>query len=98
MGSLAARVAVVSAWVIPGVLIGVIWKILLIENRSGIVNYWLAQIGLGPAPLLSSSTLALVVGDRRQHLARHRVQHADAVRGAAQHPARAARSGRSRRA
>ncbi len=45
MGSLAARVAVVSAWVIPGVLIGVIWKILLIENRSGIVNYWLAQFG-----------------------------------------------------
>lgn len=60
VGSLAARVAVVSAWVIPGVLIGVIWKILLIENRSGIVNYWLARIGIGPAPLLSSSTLALV--------------------------------------
>jgi multiple sugar transport system substrate-binding protein len=60
VGSLAARVAVVSAWVIPGVLIGVIWKILLIENRSGIVNYWLAQVGLGPAPLLSSSTLAMV--------------------------------------
>jgi multiple sugar transport system permease protein len=60
MGSLAARVAVVSAWVIPGVLIGVIWKILLIENRSGIVNYWLAQVGLGPAPLLSSATLALM--------------------------------------
>ena len=59
MGSIAARVAVVSAWVIPGVLIGVIWKILLVENRSGIVNYWLAQVGLGPAPLLSSSTLAL---------------------------------------
>jgi multiple sugar transport system substrate-binding protein len=59
MGSTAARVAVVSAWVIPGVLIGVIWKILLVENRSGIVNYWLAQLGLGPAPLLSSSTLAL---------------------------------------
>ncbi len=60
VGSLAARVAVVSAWVIPGVLIGVIWKILLIENRSGIVNYWLSQAGLGPAPLLSSGTLALV--------------------------------------
>lgn len=60
VGSLAARVAVVSAWVIPGVLIGVIWKILLIENRSGLVNYWLSQVGLGPAPLLSSSTLALV--------------------------------------
>ncbi|HXG87138.1 MAG TPA: extracellular solute-binding protein [Vicinamibacterales bacterium] len=59
LGSLAARVAVVSAWVIPGVLIGVIWKILLIENRAGIVNYWLAQVGLGPAPLLSSGTLAI---------------------------------------
>ncbi len=60
IGALPARVAVVSAWVIPGVLIGVIWKILLVENRAGIVNYWLAQLGLGPAPLLSSSTLALV--------------------------------------
>jgi multiple sugar transport system substrate-binding protein len=60
VGSMAARVAFVIAWVIPGVLIGVIWKILLIENRSGIVNYWLAGLGIGPAPLLSSSTLALV--------------------------------------
>jgi multiple sugar transport system permease protein len=51
---------VVSAWVIPGVMIGVLWKILLVENRAGIVNYWLAQVGLGPAPLLSSGTLALV--------------------------------------
>ena len=59
LGSIAARVVVVSAWVIPGVLIGVMWKILLVENRSGIVNYWLSQFGLGPAPLLSSSTLAL---------------------------------------
>ena len=50
----------VSAWVIPGVLIGVIWKILLIENRSGLVNYWFAQLGIGPVPLLSSTTLALI--------------------------------------
>ena len=58
-GSLAARIAVVSAWVIPGVIIGVMWKILLVENRSGIVNYWLSLLGVGPAPLLSSGTLAL---------------------------------------
>ena len=55
-----ARIAVVSAWVIPGVLAGVIWKILLIENRSGIVNYYLGQVGLGPLPLISSPVLALV--------------------------------------
>jgi multiple sugar transport system substrate-binding protein len=59
-GSLAARIAVVSAWVIPGVIIGVMWKILLVENRAGIVNYWLSLLGIGPAPLLSSGTLALV--------------------------------------
>ena len=45
---------------IPGVLAGVIWKILLIENRSGIVNYYLGQAGLGPLPLISSPILALV--------------------------------------
>jgi multiple sugar transport system substrate-binding protein len=59
-GTLVARIAVVSAWVIPGVLAGVIWKILLIENRSGIVNYYLGRIGLGPLPLISSPILALV--------------------------------------
>jgi multiple sugar transport system permease protein len=59
-GTLAARAAVVSAWVMPGVLAGVLWKILLIENRSGIVNYYLSLVKLGPVPLLSSPTLALV--------------------------------------
>jgi multiple sugar transport system substrate-binding protein len=59
-GTLAARMAVVSAWVIPGVLAGVLWKILLIENRSGIVTYYLSRIGAGPLPLLSSPQLALV--------------------------------------
>jgi multiple sugar transport system substrate-binding protein len=58
-GTLVARVAVVSAWVIPGVLAGVLWKILLIENRSGIINYYLSQAGIGPLPLISSPTLAL---------------------------------------
>jgi multiple sugar transport system permease protein len=58
-GTLVARVAVVSAWVIPGVLTGVLWKILLIENRSGIINYYLSGAGLGPLPLISSPALAL---------------------------------------
>jgi multiple sugar transport system permease protein len=49
----------VSAWVMPGVLAGVLWKILLIENRSGIVNYYLSLLNLGPVPLISSPLLAL---------------------------------------
>jgi len=54
-----ARAAVVSAWVIPGVLVGVLWRILLVENRSGIVNYYLSLAGIGPLPLLSSAGLAM---------------------------------------
>ena len=57
--TLTARIAVVSAWIIPGVLVGVLWRILLIENRSGIVNYWLSRLGQGPLPLVSSGPLAL---------------------------------------
>jgi len=59
-GGLAARVAVVSAWVVPGVLVGVLWKILLMENRSGLVNYWFTALGVGPLPLLSTGSFAVV--------------------------------------
>ncbi len=59
-GTLFARAAVVSAWVVPGILVGVLWKVLLVENRSGIANYFLSFFGGGPYPWLSSSTLALV--------------------------------------
>ena len=58
-GTLFARAAVVSAWVIPGVLVGVLWKVLLVENRSGIANYAFSLVGLGPFPWLSSPGFAL---------------------------------------
>jgi multiple sugar transport system permease protein len=59
-GTLAVRIAVVSAWVVPGVLVGVLWKVVLVENRSGIANYALSLLGQGPWPWLSSPTLAMV--------------------------------------
>src|SRR4029450_6841721 len=58
-GTLLARVAVVGAWVIPGVLVGVLWRILLVENRAGIANYVLSFFGLGPLPFLSVGGWAL---------------------------------------
>ncbi len=58
-GTLFARTAVVSAWVIPGVLIGVLWRILLMENRAGIANYIGSMFGLPALPFLSSGSLAL---------------------------------------
>src|SRR5262249_23732829 len=59
VGATMARVAVVSAWIIPGVLVGVLWRILLMENRAGIANYFLSMIGIGQQPFLSSAGMAL---------------------------------------
>ncbi len=58
-GTMFARASVVSAWVIPGVLIGVLWRILLMENRGGIANYAASSVGLPSLPFLSSGTFAL---------------------------------------
>ena len=58
-GRTLARVAVITAWVIPGVLVGVLWRILLMENRAGIANYLLSFAGAGQVPFLSASGAAL---------------------------------------
>lgn len=58
-GRTLARVAVISAWVIPGVLVGVLWRILLMENRAGIANYLLSFAGAGQVPFLSDGGAAL---------------------------------------
>jgi multiple sugar transport system permease protein len=58
-GSTLARIAVVSAWVVPGVLVGVLWRILLMENRAGIATYLLSFAGLANVPFLSSGAMAL---------------------------------------
>ena len=58
-GTMFARASVVSAWVIPGVLIGVLWRILLMENRAGIANYVGSLAGLPAMPFLSSGSFAL---------------------------------------
>ena len=59
-GTAVARAAIVSAWVIPGVLVGVLWRILLMENRAGIANYVLSFAHIGPLPFLSAADAALV--------------------------------------
>jgi multiple sugar transport system permease protein len=46
--------------VVPGVLVGVLWKVLLVENRSGVGNYLLSLAGAGPLPWLSSPAMAMV--------------------------------------
>ena len=57
--SIITRTAVLSAWAIPGVLIGIIWSILYQQSAGGILNYILSLVGLGPVPFLSHPEIAL---------------------------------------
>lgn len=59
-GSVLTRTTMMTAWAIPGVMIGVIWSLLLQESRSGIVNYSLSLLGFaGNTPFLSDPRWAL---------------------------------------
>ena len=60
-GTVITRTAVMTAWAIPGVIIGVIWSLLYEESESGILNYGLSLVGgSGNIPFLSDPDLALV--------------------------------------
>ncbi|MBX6763276.1 MAG: sugar ABC transporter permease [Rubrobacteraceae bacterium] len=57
--SIVTRTAVLSAWAIPGVIIGIIWGILYQESGAGVLNYLAQLLGFGQIPFLSSPRAAL---------------------------------------
>lgn len=57
--SIITRTAVLSAWAIPGVIIGIIWNILYQESAAGVLNYLLHALGFGSVPFLSDPGAAL---------------------------------------
>lgn len=59
-GTVIARTSVLTAWAIPGVIIGVIWRILFNETDAGILNYMLSFVGTGSISFLSDPFNALV--------------------------------------
>ena len=59
-GHLTTRVSVLLAWIVPGIIIGLVWKVMLVENQFGAVNHFLGTLGIGPVPFRSDPTLALV--------------------------------------
>jgi len=60
-GTVVARTAVLSAWAIPGVVIGAIWGLLYQESPSGVLNGLLSQFGFsGHFRFLSDPQNALV--------------------------------------
>jgi multiple sugar transport system permease protein len=58
-GHLATRVSVLLAWIVPGIIIGLVWKVMLVESRFGAVNHFLGLVGVGPVPFRSDPALAL---------------------------------------
>jgi len=49
LGTVLTRTVVLSAWMAPGVLVGIVWQMLLSSSQFGIVNYLLEKIGIGRA-------------------------------------------------
>lgn len=57
--SVVTRTAVLTAWAVPGVIIGVIWSILYQQSAGGILNYVAGLLGFGSIPFLSDPQAAL---------------------------------------
>lgn len=58
-GPLVTRVVVLSAWIVPGIIIGLVWRIMLLETDVGVVNNALGQLGFGIVPFLSDAQTAV---------------------------------------
>jgi multiple sugar transport system permease protein len=59
-GRVFIRSLVLSAWVMPGVVIGIVWNIILNDADYGLTNLLLGAVGLGSVSWLSTPTTALI--------------------------------------
>ncbi|GAB1481413.1 sugar ABC transporter permease [Treponema sp.] len=58
-GTVFIRGTVLVAWVIPGIVIGVIWKMILQDGSYGIAKYLLSLVGVEPIAFLSNANSAM---------------------------------------
>jgi len=59
-GTVLTRTVVLMGWIMPGVIAGIIWNMLLSSSPYGFVNYCLSLLGFKRLPFLHSSTFSLV--------------------------------------
>ena len=59
-GTVAVRTISLISMVIPGAVIGIIWKMILDESGAGLLNYYFRLAGFGAIPFLSSTKYALI--------------------------------------
>lgn len=59
IGTALVRSVVLTAWIMPGVVIGVVWRIVLNEASYGMVNSMLMGVGLEPIAFLSDRNTSI---------------------------------------
>ena len=59
-GMVFMRSVILSAWVMPGVVIGIVWAIVLNEASYGLMNLLLSTVGIGSVAWLSNPNTALI--------------------------------------
>jgi multiple sugar transport system permease protein len=59
-GMVFMRSVILSAWVMPGVVIGIVWAIVLNEASYGLINLVLSAVGIGGVAWLSNPNTALL--------------------------------------
>jgi multiple sugar transport system permease protein len=60
VGTTFVRTVVLAAWIIPGVITGILWRTLLTTSNYGIFNYFLRTLGGNSIPFLIDPNYALV--------------------------------------
>lgn len=58
-GTIFFRGAVLTSWIIPGIVIGLIWKLIFLEGKFGIANHLLSLVGFDPVSFLSAPAPAM---------------------------------------
>jgi len=59
-GTTFTRTVVLAAWIIPGVITGILWRTLLTSANYGIVNYFIRSLGGKTIPFLIDPNYALL--------------------------------------
>jgi len=58
-GASIVKVAMISAWVVPGIITGVVWKIMYSSSNWGVINYIVELLGFEKIPFLYTPGWAL---------------------------------------
>jgi multiple sugar transport system permease protein len=59
-GTTVVRTVVLAAWIIPGVIVGILWRTMLTSSNYGIINYFIRSLGGESVPFLIDPNYALI--------------------------------------